>query len=439
MRTHGGQHGALRREKSRALFHAAEQVIPGGVNSPVRAFKSVGGGPIFIERGEGPYLFDVDGNRYLDFVGSWGPLIFGHAEPSVLAAIGEAAQKGTTFGASTEQEMLFAREIVDAVPSVEKVRLVNSGTEAAMSFIRVARGFTGRSLVVKFEGCYHGHSDALLAKSGSGLATLGLPDSAGVPAAVTSATLTLPYNDLDAVRELFDAHGSEIACVALEPVAGNMGCVVPKPGYLEGLREITRQHGALLLFDEVMTGFRLAYGGAQARFGVTPDLTALGKILGGGLPLAAYGGRADIMDVVAPVGPVYQAGTLSGNPLAVAAGRAQLAKLRAEPPYAYLEEQVASLAESFRQSAADAGVPVTVNQIGSMITVFFTDQPVTDYASAKTADAERYGRWFWALMERGVYLPPSQFESAFVSAAFSPDDFATAKEAARQAFACLRS
>ena len=439
MRTHGAGHSTLRREKSEALFAAAQEVIPGGVNSPVRAFKSVGGVPLFIERGEGPYLFDVDGNRYLDFVGSWGPLIFGHAEPSIVKAIGEAAVKGTSFGASTEQEMLFAREIVAAVPSVEKVRLVSSGTEAAMSFLRVARGFTGRDLIVKFEGCYHGHSDALLAKSGSGIATLGLPDSAGVPASVTAATLTLPYNDLDTVRELFAARGNDIACVALEPVAGNMGCVIPAPGYLEGLREITQKHGALLLFDEVMTGFRLAYGGAQERFGVTPDLTALGKILGGGLPLAAYGGRTDIMDVVAPVGPVYQAGTLSGNPLAVAAGRAMLAKLRAEPPYAYLEEQVAGLAESFRQSARDADVPVTVNQIGSMITVFFTDQPVTDYTSAKTADTEKYGRWFWALMERGVYLPPSQFESAFVSAAFSPDDFATAKEAARQAFACLQS
>jgi glutamate-1-semialdehyde 2,1-aminomutase len=437
MRTHEGQ-GGLRREKSEALFAEAQQVIPGGVNSPVRAFKSVGGGPIFIERGEGPYLFDVDGNRYLDFVGSWGPLIFGHAEPSILAAIGEVMGKGTTFGASTEREVRFAEEIIAAVPSVEKVRLVNSGTEAAMSFIRAARGFTGRTKVVKFEGCYHGHSDALLAKSGSGIATLGLPDSAGVPAAVTAATLTVPFNDLQAVGDLFRRDGDDIACVALEPVVGNMGCVTPKPGFLEGLRELCDRHGALLLFDEVMTGFRLAYGGAQERFGVTPDLTALGKILGGGLPLAAYGGRADIMDVIAPVGPVYQAGTLSGNPLAVAAGRAQLAKLRADPPYDYLEEQVSDLAESFRQSAADVGIPVTVNQIGSMITVFFTDRPVTDYQSAKTSDAGQYGRWFWALMERGVYMPPSQFESAFVSAAFSPDDFAMAKEAARHAFAALK-
>lgn len=426
-----------RREKSEALFAAAQTVIPGGVNSPVRAFKSVGGGPIFIERGEGPFMWDVDGNRYLDFVGSWGPLIFGHAEPTILAAIADAAMRGTSFGASTENEVRFAQEIVDAVPGVEKVRLVSSGTEAAMSFIRAARGFTGRDIVVKFEGCYHGHSDALLARAGSGLLTLGLPDSAGVPAAVTAATLTLPFNDLEAVAELFQTRGGEIACVALEPVAGNMGCVLPAPGFLQGLREITRQHGALLLFDEVMTGFRLAYGGAQERFGVTPDLTALGKILGGGLPLAAYGGRADVMDIIAPVGPVYQAGTLSGNPLAVAAGRAMLQRLREEPPYAYLENQVAALAASFRASAADANVPVTVNQIGSMITVFFTDQPVHDYASAQTSDTERYGRFFWAMMERGVYLPPSQFEAAFVSAAFTPDDFATAREAARHAFATL--
>ena len=427
----------LRREKSDALFARAQAVIPGGVNSPVRAFKSVGGGPIFIERGEGPYLFDVDGNRFLDFIGSWGPLIFGHADPTILAAIADAAVRGTSFGASTEAEVLFAEESAHAVPSVEKVRLVSSGTEAAMSFIRAARGFTGRSKVVKFAGCYHGHSDALLAKSGSGLATLGLPDSAGVPPSVTADTLTLAYNDLDAVSELFAREGGDIACVVLEPVAGNMGCVPPRPGYLEGLREITTQYGALLLFDEVMTGFRLAYGGAQARLGVTPDLSALGKIIGGGLPLAAYGGRAEIMDVVAPVGPVYQAGTLSGNPLAVAAGRAMLRKLREEPPYEYLETQVAALAESLRQSARDAGVTVVINQIGSLFTVCFTDQPVADYTSAKTADAARYARFFWALIERGVYLPPSQFEAAFVSAAFTPDDFATAAEAARQAFATL--
>jgi glutamate-1-semialdehyde 2,1-aminomutase len=425
-----------RRDKSAALYERAVEVIPGGVNSPVRAFKSVGGGPVFIDRGEGPFLVDVDGNRYLDLVGSWGPLIYGHGHPAILSAIGEAMYKGTTFGASTEAEVLFAEEISAAVPSIEMVRLVSSGTEAAMSFLRVARGFTGRNKIVKFEGCYHGHSDALLAKSGSGIATLGLPDSAGVPPSVTEGTLTLPYNDLDAVRTLFNEVGSDIAAVALEPVVGNMGCVPPAPGFLEGLREITAANGALLLFDEVMTGFRLAYGGAQERFGITPDLTALGKIVGGGMPLAAYGGRAEIMNVVAPVGPVYQAGTLSGNPLAVAAGRAMLRLLRDAPPYPYLEEQTTDLAESLRASAADAGVPVTVNQLGSMLTVFFTDAgPVTDYASAKTSDAARYGRFFWAMLERGVYLPPSQFEAAFVPAVFTPDHFARVKDAARESFA----
>jgi glutamate-1-semialdehyde 2,1-aminomutase len=427
----------LRREKSDALYSRALESIPGGVNSPVRAFRSVGGQPLFMERGEGPYLFDVDGNRYLDLVGSWGPLIFGHAAPEVLNAVNEAMQRGTSFGASTEAEVLFAEEIIAAVPSVEKVRLVSSGTEAAMSFIRAARGFTGRTKIIKFEGCYHGHSDALLAKAGSGIATLGLPDSAGVPAIVTAATLTVPFNDLQAVRALFEADPDDIAAVALEPVVGNMGCVAPDPGFLEGLREITTQYGALLLFDEVMTGFRLAYGGAQERYGVTPDLTAMGKIIGGGLPLAAYGGRADIMDVIAPVGPVYQAGTLSGNPLAVAAGRAMLRRLREQPPYAYLERQVAELANNLREGAEDAGVPVTVNQVGSMFTVFFTDQPVTDYTSAKTSDTVRYGRFFWAMAERGVYLPPSQFEAAFVPAVLSPDDFDTVANAARDAFRTL--
>lgn len=426
----------LRRDKSDALYAEAQAVIPGGVNSPVRAFKSVGGRPLFIERGEGPYLFDVDGNRYLDLVGSWGPLIFGHADPAVLAAIQDAASRGTSFGASTEAEIRFAEEIIAAVPGVEKVRLVSSGTEAAMSFIRAARGFTGKTKVVKFEGNYHGHSDALLAKAGSGIATLGLPDSAGVPAAVTAATITLPFNDIDAVATVLEAD-DDVAAVALEPVVGNMGCVPPKPGFLEGLRALTREHGALLLFDEVMTGFRLSYGGAQERFGVTPDLTAMGKIIGGGLPLAAYGGRADIMDVIAPVGPVYQAGTLSGNPLAVAAGRAVLKRLREEPPYAYLEEQTAALAQSLRESAEAAGITVTVNQVGSMFTVFFTGQPVTDYTTAKTSDAALYGRFFWAMLERGVYLPPSQFEAAFLSAALTPAHFDAVKAAAREAFATL--
>ena len=427
----------LSHSKSEALYTEALTVIPGGVNSPVRAFKSVGGGPIFIERGEGAYLVDVDGNRYLDLVGSWGPLIFGHADPAIIAAITDAASRGMSFGASTEAEVRFAHAIIAAVPSVEKVRLVSSGTEATMSFIRAARGYTGRSKIIKFEGCYHGHSDALLAKAGSGIATLGLPDSAGVPPQMTAETLTLPYNDLPAVRAVFEKEADEIAAIVLEPVVGNMGCVLPARGYLEGLREITTKHGALLLFDEVMTGFRLAYGGAQERFGVTPDMTAMGKIIGGGLPLAAYGGRREIMDVVAPVGPVYQAGTLSGNPLAVAAGRAMLRRLGETPPYAYLEEQTTALAHSLRESAASAGVAVTVNHVGSMITVFFTDQPVTDYPSAKTSDTGKYARFFWAMLERGVYLPPSQFESAFLSAALTPENFEMVKKAARESFALL--
>lgn len=426
----------LNRTRSAELFTRANQVIPGGVNSPVRAFRSVGGDPLFIERGEGAYLVDVDGNRYLDLVGSWGPLIFGHADPTILSAITEVMSRGTTFGASTEAEVLFAEEIRDAVPSVEKIRLVSSGTEAAMSFLRVARGFTGKNKIVKFEGCYHGHSDGLLAKAGSGLATFGLPDSAGVPASVTASTLTLPFNDLDAVATLLESD-DDIAAVALEPVAGNMGCIAPAPGFLQGLRALTREHGVLLLFDEVMTGFRLAYGGAQERFGVTPDLTALGKIVGGGMPLAAYGGRADIMDCIAPVGPVYQAGTLSGNPLAVAAGRAMLHKLREQPPYDYLEAQVTTLCERLRDSAKRAGVPVTVNQVGSMFTVFFTDQPVIDYASAKTSDTERFGRFFREMLNRGVYLPPSQFEAAFASAAITPEEYEYIATAADAAFGML--
>ena len=424
--------------RSSELYREAAELIPGGVNSPVRAFKSVGGNPLFIERGIGAHLYDVDGNAYLDLVGSWGPLIFGHADADVLAAIGNAMQYGTSFGASTPAEVDFAREIIAAVPSIEKVRLVSSGTEAAMSFIRLARGVTNRAKVLKFEGCYHGHSDALLAKAGSGLATLGLPDSAGVPQSVTADTLTVPFNDLEAVRAIFATYPSEIACVALEPVAGNMGCVAPSVGFLEGLRAITQQFGALLLFDEVMTGFRLAYGGAQERFGVTPDLTALGKIIGGGLPLAAYGGQAIMMDHIAPVGSVYQAGTLSGNPLAVAAGRTMLRKLREQPPYAYLEEQTTWLAGEIRHAARQESVAVTVNQVGSMLTVFFTDSPVTDYASAKRSDTARFAAFFQAMLDKGVYLPPSQFEAAFLSAALTPSDFETIAKAAREAFTLVR-
>lgn len=424
--------------RSQTLLQEALEVIPGGVNSPVRAFRAVGGTPPFIERGQGAYLYDVDGNRYLDCIGSWGPLIFGHAHPRVLAAIRDQLEHGTTFGAPTELEVRLAQEIVEAVPSIEKVRLVSSGTEATMSAIRVARGFTGRNRIVKFEGNYHGHADFLLAKAGSGVATLGLPECAGVPPSVTADTLTLPYNDIEAVRELFARAGDTIACVILEPVAGNMGCVPPQPGFLETLREVTARHGSILIFDEVMTGFRLAYGGAQELFGVTPDMTALGKILGGGLPLGAYGGRSEIMNTVAPAGPVYQAGTLSGNPIAVTAGRALLSLLREDRAtvYARLESTGRQIAEGLRAAAEQAGVPATVNQVGSMVTVFFTaHDPVTDYASARTADTAQFARWFHAMLEQGIYWPPSQFEAAFLSAVMTEVDVKHLLAAAHTAFA----
>lgn len=427
----------MNRERSIALFREATQVIPGGVNSPVRAFRAVGGDPLFIARGEGATLTDADGNRYLDCIGSWGPLILGHAHPRVVAAITAQAANGTTFGAPTELEVRLAQDVCTAVPSIEKVRMVSSGTEATMSAIRVARGYTGRDKILKFEGNYHGHADFLLAKAGSGVATLGLPECAGVPAAVTADTLTLPYNDIEAVRDVFAAHGSELACVILEPVVGNMGCVPPAPGFLETLRERTAASGTVLLFDEVMTGFRLAYGGAQSCFGITPDMTTLGKIVGGGLPLGAYGGKAAIMDSVAPVGPVYQAGTLSGNPIAVTAGLETLSILReqGETLYPRLEALGLRLAEGLRESARNAGVPVIVNQIGSMLTVFFTDAPaVTDYATAKTCDTERFGAWFREMLTRGIYWPPSQFEAAFLSAAMSDADAEHLLSAASEAF-----
>jgi len=405
-------------ENSARLFAEAQRVIPGGVNSPVRAFKSVGGDPLFMQRGEGPFIFDVDGNRYIDHVLSWGPLIFGHAPARIIQAVTEAASRGTSFGASTEAEVRLAQKIVAAVPSVEKVRLVNSGTEAVMSAVRVARGFTKRDKIIKFEGNYHGHSDGFLAKAGAGLTTFDLPDSAGVPKNLTLDTLTLPYNDADALREAMRAHPREIACVMLEPVAGNMGVVTPRADFLHALRQLTEADGTLLLFDEVITGFRLAYGGAQELFGITPDLTALGKIIGGGLPLAAYGGRADIMDTVAPVGPVYQAGTLSGNPLAVAAGLAQLTMLdeQKDTLYTDLHHKMHTLAHKTKEAARRLGIPHRINRVGSMMTLFFTDAKVVDFASAKTSDTARYAAFFRALLERGVYFAPSQFESAFISA-----------------------
>jgi len=417
----------MNRARSEALFQKAQQLIPGGVNSPVRAFRSVGGNPPFIARGEGSHLFDVDGNEYIDYVGSWGPLLLGHRHPAIVSAVREALETGTSFGAPTEREVEMAEAIREALPSMEMVRLVNSGTEATMSALRVARGFTGRDLIVKFEGCYHGHVDSLLVKAGSGLATLGIADTQGVPRGFTDTTLALRFNSVEAVEAAFRTHGGRIAAVIAEPVVGNMGCVPPQPGFLEALREITTRHGALLIIDEVMTGFRVAYGGAQARYGVRPDLTTLGKVIGGGLPIGAYGGRADIMSRVAPAGPIYQAGTLSGNPLAVAAGLAMLRYLKAHPEvYGELEAKSAAVA-----GGGPAGV--TTNRVGAMFTWFFTDQPVTDWESAKRADTARFGAFHRRMLEQGIYLPPSQFEAAFVSAAHTDEDIRRTVEAARAA------
>jgi glutamate-1-semialdehyde 2,1-aminomutase len=415
--------------RSQALLERALQVIPGGVNSPVRAFRGVGGTPRFIERGEGSRIYDADGNEYIDYVGSWGPLLLGHRHPAILHALQAALETGTSFGAPTEREILMAERIRQAMPSMEMVRLVNSGTEATMSALRVARGFTGRELTIKFEGCYHGHVDSLLVKAGSGVATLGLPDTAGVPSAFAATTLALPYNSISAVEAAFQKLGDKIAAVIVEPVAGNMGCVPPAPGFLEALRELCTKYGALLIFDEVMTGFRVALGGAQQRYRIRPDLTTAGKVIGGGLPIGAYGGRADIMSQVAPAGPVYQAGTLSGNPLAVAAGLAVLDYLIQNPGiYDTLEQRAAAL-------CAQPPAGVTVNRVGSMFTWFFTPGPVTDYESAKKSDTQAFSRFFHHMLERGVYLAPSQFEAAFVSAAHSDDDIKRTVEAARSFFA----
>jgi glutamate-1-semialdehyde 2,1-aminomutase len=409
--------------QSEALFARAQKYIPGGVNSPVRAFRGVGGTPRFIARGDGSHMFDIDGNEYVDYVCSWGPLIFGHRPKFVIDALASVLDLGTSFGAPTGREVELAELIIDAVPSVEMVRLVNSGTEACMSAIRLARGFTGREITLKFEGCYHGHVDSLLVKAGSGLATLSLPDTAGVPRSFSETTIAIPFNDLEAVESVFRKEGGRIASVIVEPVAGNMGCIAPVPGFLEGLRRITQQYGALLIFDEVMTGFRLSRGGAQQLYGVTPDLTTLGKILGGGLPIAAYGGRTDIMNKVAPVGPVYQAGTLSGNPLAVTAGVAMLRHIEAHPEiYDTMERAAAELT---------SGVPdgVTVNRVGSMFTFFFQGGPVRNYEDAKRSDTARFGKFFHYLLERGIYLPPSQFEAAFLSAVHTPEDIVYTRKA----------
>jgi glutamate-1-semialdehyde 2,1-aminomutase len=425
------------RSKSHAAFTRAKQLIPGGVNSPARAFGAVGGEPIFIARGDGGYLFDIDGNKYIDFIGSWGPMILGHAHPRVVAAAVEAARNGSSFGAPTERESELAELIRDAMPAVEMVRMVSSGTEAAMSAVRLARGFTGRDLIVKFAGCYHGHVDSLLVSAGSSALTLGVPTSPGVPAGCTNDTVVLRYNDVNGLRELFQARGDKIAGVLLEPVVGNMGLVTPTAEFRKELRQLTQQHGALLVYDEVMTGFRLSYGGAQGLFGDSPDLTILGKIVGGGYPVGAYGGRADIMRSVMPAGPVFQAGTLSGNPVAMAAGIATLRELKENPPYPRLERLSANIEHGLRSAATEAGVAHQVNRVGSMWTFFFTSTPVTDLDSAKSSDTARFGRFFWMMMDRGVYLPCSQFEAAFTSAAHTDQDVTAAIQAARDSFLAM--
>ncbi|GAB4247922.1 MAG: glutamate-1-semialdehyde 2,1-aminomutase [Thermoleophilia bacterium] len=407
---------------STSLFAQAREYLPGGVNSPVRAMRAVGREPIFMEKGRGARMWDVDGNQYLDYVGSWGPMILGHCHPAVIAALHAAVDKGTSFGTPSALEVEMARRLVEAVPSVEMIRMTNSGTEATMSALRVARGHTGRDRILKFTGCYHGHGDSLLVQAGSGVATFGLPDSPGVTEGTARDTLTVAFNDLDAVREVFSQVGEQIAAVIVEPVAGNMGCVPPAPGFLEGLRAVTTEYGAVLIFDEVMTGFRVAYGGAQERYGVLPDMTTLGKVIGGGLPVGAFGGRREIMEKVAPAGNIYQAGTLSGNPLAMAAGIATLDVLAGGDAYAVLEGRGARLQEGLEAAARAAGVPVCVQRVGAMLTVFFTAGPVTDFATAKRSDTERYGAFFRGMLERGIYLAPSQFEAAFLSVAHTEDD-----------------
>ena len=419
--------------KSEQLFRRAQEVIPGGVNSPVRAFRAVGGQPLFIQRGNGSHIWDAEGSEYVDYVGSWGPLIFGHRPPEVINALQEVLEIGTSFGAPTEREVELAELITKFLPSVEKVRLVNSGTEATMSAIRLARGFTGRDRIVKFDGCYHGHGDSLLVKAGSGVATLGLPDSPGIPSSLAELTTVLPFNNFDALNSEFERRGKDVACVIVEPVAGNMGCVAPRAGYLELLRDLTKRSGTILIFDEVMTGFRIARGGAQQRYGIQPDLTAMGKVIGGGLPVGAYGGRGEIMNRIAPAGPVYQAGTLSGNPLAVAAGLATLRRLEKENPYGELESLGGRLERGLIEAAARSGVPARLNRVGSMFTFFFTTQDVIDFQSAKTSDTQRFNRFFHAMLKQGIYLPPSQFEAAFISAAHTAADIDRTIEAATKA------
>jgi glutamate-1-semialdehyde 2,1-aminomutase len=424
--------------RSQELFAAAQQHIPGGVNSPVRAFRGVGGDPVFIDCAAGPYLYDPDGIRYIDYVGSWGPMILGHSRHEVIEAVVSIINKGLSFGAPTELETQMANKVCELVPSIDMVRMVSSGTEATMSAIRLARGYTGRDKIVKFEGCYHGHSDSLLVKAGSGMLTLGEPSSPGVPASLAEHTLTLSYNDSDQVRELFGKMGEQIACIIVEPVAGNMNCIPPLPGFLEILREVCDQYGTVLIFDEVMTGFRVALGGAQAHYGITPDLTTLGKVIGGGMPVGAFGGKLEIMQKIAPLGPVYQAGTLSGNPLAMTAGLQTLELISAPGFFERLSAKVESLVSGIQQAAREAGIPLTENHVGGMFGLFFTDQPrVTDFAGATGCDQERFKAFFHAMLKRGVYLAPSAFEAGFVSDAHSENDIEATVAAAGEAFATL--
>jgi glutamate-1-semialdehyde 2,1-aminomutase len=420
------------------LFKRAQQHIPGGVNSPVRAFKGVGGDPVFFARGSGAYLWDEDGNKYIDYVGSWGPMILGHAHPKILAAVKETMERGLGFGAPTRIEVEMAEVICQLVPSIEKVRMVSSGTEATMSAIRLARGFTGRDKILKFEGCYHGHADSLLVKAGSGALTLGVPTSPGVPASLAEHTLTLEYNNIEQVRDLFKKLGSEIACVIVEPVAGNMNCVPPVPGFLEGLRELCTQYGAVLIFDEVMTGFRVALGGAQAFYGIRPDLTTLGKVIGGGLPVGAFGGRADIMSRIAPEGPVYQAGTLSGNPVSLAAGMAMLKEISRPDFFKELTTKTSSLTQGLEERARRAGVPLATQAVGGMFGIFFTkESSVTSFAQVMACDVERFKKFFHGMLNAGVYLAPSAFEAGFVSAAHSNTDIVATLDKAEAVFKTL--
>jgi glutamate-1-semialdehyde 2,1-aminomutase len=420
--------------KSTQLFARAKEVIPGGVNSPVRAFRGVGGTPLFIKSAAGATITDADDRTYIDYVGSWGPMILGHARPEVITAIQAAATQGTSYGAPTELEIRLAEEVIEAFPSIEKLRLTSSGTEATMSALRVARGFTGRSSIIKFEGCYHGHGDSLLVRAGSGVATLGLPDSPGVLPEVAQKTITLSFNDSAALAQTFNEMGEQIAAVIIEPVVGNMGCVPPRDGYLQEVRKITEDYGAILIFDEVMTGFRVALGGAQELYGIQPDMTCLGKIIGGGLPVGAFGGRREIMDTVAPVGPVYQAGTLSGNPLAVTAGLTTLRLLKSLNPYPELERSAARLVEGMNEAAREAGVQTFSNRVGSMFTTFFTAEPVSDWKTADRSDREAFARFFHAMLDEGIYLAPSQFEAAFLSTAHDDQVIEQTITAARKAF-----